>query len=442
MPNNVKVEDFCNKQYIQFAVYQSYRTIASYIDGLKPSLRKVVYVVDKGNIKENIKISALTSRVIEQVNYLHGDASLNNAIAGLAANYVGCGNINLLVPEGNFGTRFVQESAAPRYIYTHKSDMFDKVFNKQDSEVLIKQYFEGDQIEYAYYVPTIPLILVNGSEGIGNGFAQKILPRSIKDIKKAIKSYLAGEEIKPIKPSFNGFNGTVEWNDKKENYRIFGKIEKNTPTTYTITELPIGYDLNSYIKVLNELCENDVIKTYRDFSEDDKFKFVVYLKRENVNWTEQQIYEKLKLIKSETENFTCTDENGGIVEFKNEIELLKRYVDIRVEYYNKRKKFQLEKMKQELITMGSKIVFIRGVVKDEIKVAKVSKKEIEEQISKVEKISKIDGNYDYLLNMPIYSLTNEKISELEEKFIKLRDEYKALYEKDTKQIWVEELEKI
>ena len=129
----MQITKFYNEEYVHSALYQSFRSIGNYIDGMKVSARKIFYVVDKNNIKNEIKVSSLSSMVINETEYLHGDVSLNGNVIGLAANYIGSNNINLLFPSGNFGSRFMglDGAAAPRYIYTYKSRIFDYLFQKR-----------------------------------------------------------------------------------------------------------------------------------------------------------------------------------------------------------------------------------------------------------------------------------------------------------------------
>jgi DNA topoisomerase-2 len=142
-----------------------------------------------------------------------------------------------------------------------------------DRDVLEEQWFEGERIEYKYYVPILPLILINGSEGIGNGFAQKILPRNIEDVKQEIANKLKSTKytIKPLIPYFKGFNGLVEQNGESNRWIVSGSFTRVNTSTIHITEVPIGYDLKSYLQVLDDLVEKKVIKDYDDNSNDDNF---------------------------------------------------------------------------------------------------------------------------------------------------------------------------
>ncbi len=274
-----KTSEFFNSEYINWASYDNLRKIASLVDGQKNAARKVLWFIQQKNQKQEIKVSQLDSKVAEATEYLHG--SMEGVIVNLAQDYTGTNNINLLYPEGNFGTRLVPEASASRYIYTYGTKEFFEMFNKEDTNILEHQNFEGHQIEPKFLLPKLPLLLINGSEGISSGFAQKILPRNPKEIEKYIKYYLTHPEapVKPFKnkPWFRGFKGEVHPGEEKNQWIIEGAFEVKD-TTVTITELPIGYSLKSYKKVLDKIEDEKKIQSYKDYSQED-FHFVIKMDR-------------------------------------------------------------------------------------------------------------------------------------------------------------------
>jgi DNA topoisomerase-2 len=176
--------------------------------------------------------------------YLHGEVSLEGVIVNLAQNFVGSNNLPLLSPEGSFGTRFIPEAGASRYIYTKMQPYLTDIFKKEDEPLLEKQYFEGSQIEYKYYVPIIPILLINGNEGISSGFAQKILPRDINEIKEAIISILNDNFVDRIKPSYNEFEGNII-QIGENSYEIQGVIEKGKRNTICVPILYVSTDITT-----------------------------------------------------------------------------------------------------------------------------------------------------------------------------------------------------
>jgi len=430
----LKISEFFNNDYVTYAAYDNIRKIASYIDGLKLSSRKVIFTVLKNNINKDEKVNRLAGKVAEKTEYLHGEKSLEGVIVNLAQNFVGSNNLNLLSPEGSFGTRFIPEPGASRYIYTKMMPYLRLIFKEEDEPLLEEQEFEGNKIEYKYFIPIIPLLLVNGSEGISNGFAQKILPRKIDTIINAIENKLNDKDY-DLTPGFEGFNGEIV---KSENgWEIRGKFEKIGRTTILITELPIGYTLKKYISELDKLEEKKVIKKYKDLSEDDNFKFEITVSTDFMNKSDYDILNTLKLIKKVSENFTSIDENNKIIEFKNEYELFEKYFQIRLKYYTKRKNYLIQKLENEIEFLKDKMLFINSIINNKLIIQKRKKSEIIEDCKNLG-----IKFYDNHLKMNLLNLTEEKVNELQEEINKKENEIKELKNKTEKDLWIEDLNRL
>lgn len=121
-------------------------------------------------------------------------------IVNLAQNYVGSNNINLLQPIGQFGTRINggKDSASPRYIFTMLSPLARMIFPVADDPLLKENFEDGMRIEPEWYCPILPMVLVNGAEGIGTGWSTKIPNYSPREIVANIKRMLAGEPLEPM----------------------------------------------------------------------------------------------------------------------------------------------------------------------------------------------------------------------------------------------------
>jgi len=167
----IRLEDFFNTDYVDSASYDNLRKIASIADGLKNSSRKIIHTMIDKNIKDKTKVARLVSTIAEHTEYLHGEVGLAGVMVNLARKFVGTNNIPFIQRDGAFGTRHKPAAAAPRYIKTRKEDYLDKIYMKEDYPVLISQQFEGYNIEPRYFVPSIPMLLINGSEGLSTGFA-------------------------------------------------------------------------------------------------------------------------------------------------------------------------------------------------------------------------------------------------------------------------------
>lgn len=431
----MQISEFLNNQYADAALYINYRSTPSFIDGLKNSARKVVYTIKKNNIKSQLKVSALGSKVVECSNYLHGDTSIQGTIVTLSQNFCGSNNLPILEGIGSFGTRHIPEAAAPRYIFAKPESYFDALFRKEDDQNLIAQSFEGDEIEPMFYVPTLPLVLINGSSGIGVGFSSKILNRKIENIIQAINDKLDGKKLNEnlFIPYWNGFKGTVKKVDDKWEIRGIAELNKNK---VKISELPMTYNLMSYLDKLKKLKEKGVILKYVDYSENDNFSFEITLSPEEAKLKEETILNDLGLVEYITENLTCIDENNKVKEYNSAIEIFEDYYRIKIEYLNKRIKSEIIRLTNEEKVLNEIYSFIKNVIAGVINV-KVKKSELEKQLKELKYF-----NIDKLISLPIYSLTEDKAEEAKKKWQNKIKELEDMKKQTPITLWKKDLKEL
>ena len=441
----MNITEYFNVDVCNSASYDNYRKIGSVIDGLKPSSRKCLYTIVKNNISTPKKVSQLKSDAASQTQYLHGDQSLEGVIVSMAQNFAGSNNIPLLKREGAFGTRLIHAAAAGRYIFTCKEDYLDKIFKKEDEAVLIEQVFEGETIEPKYYVPILPMLLVNGSIGLTTGFTQKILQHNPKDLIAYIEAKLSGKTPKKtIKPWFKGFIGDVEESKEKGdgNWLIKGKFEKISGNEIEITEIPVNYSLEDYTEVLDKLEESKQIKEYKDLSDNGSFRFRVkfYRNEQGLDINDKDLLDKLKLVTSVTENYTSFDDTNKVHEFKTLYEALDYYYEVRLAYYGKRREWQIKDITRKILEAVSKYTFINGVINKEIVISNKEDEQIVKQLEKVDKIIKVNDSYDYLLAMPMRSMTKAHMQKLREAIKALKETLDALKHTTTAEMWQKDLD--
>lgn len=431
---------FYNYEYSNYSLYTTLRMMASAIDGLKNSHRKILCTLLLKNINTEIKVSQLDSKMAETTEYLHGSAS--SAIVTMAQNFAGTNNLPLLARSGNFGTRFTPEASAPRYIYTYKEKYVDQLFKKDDEAILVKQIFEGNEIEPQFYVPTLPMLVINGSEGVATGFAQKILSRNVKDVEKYISGILKGKSRKFMEliPYFNGFNGLVERGENEAQWIVKGVLSKTSVAKVTVTELPINVSYKDYIKTLDELEDKGVIKSYNDKCDNDVFNFEVSMDSKIIKeLSEDELLQKLKLIKKITENYTSIDENNKVRQFKDIYGIVDYFISVKLKYTNLRKQHIINTISSDISQLQSKYNFIKAVLDNKLIINKRSKQDIVSDLEKMKDIITVDDNYDYLLRMPIYSLTDEKVKELQESISKKELELTTIKSKTETDLWLEDI---
>lgn len=420
---NVSYQDLINKELIHFSNYDNDRSIPNVCDGLKPSQRKILYCALKNNIKKEIKVAQFASKVAEQTSYHHGENSLQGAIIGMAQDFIGTNNINLLHPSGNFGSAHSgpKTAASPRYIFTHLSNATSGIFLQDELNILKYLEDDGTIIEPEYFMPVIPMILVNGCEGIGTGYSTTVLKYNIEDIIENVLLTLQGKKQKRMIPWFKNFKGTIQTSkDKHGTFISKGTYKKISNTEIRITSLPIKIYTNSYKDFLDEkVLKGSFIKDYKNHSDEKtgEINFVIefedpeYIK----NTTNDKLEKDLKLTKSINENnMYLFNENLVLTKYNNPNEIIRDFCKIRIQFYTKKKEYYKQILQKELDVIDNKIRFIKEYVNDILLINKKSKKEVigiltERKYHTFEP----ELNYEYLIGMPISSVTLEKIKDLE-----------------------------
>lgn len=433
------ITEFLSQEYKEFALYSiEGRAIPSVIDGFKPTQRKVINAalnVWKTGNEKHLKVFQLSGIVASTQFYHHGDMSLSNAIINLAQKFKN--NAPLLEEDGQFGSLRSPQAGAPRYIGTKLSPYFKLIY--KDFDLLEYKEEEGEKIEPYFFLPIIPTVLINGGSGIAVGFASNILNRSVGDIIDSCIKCLNGKKLKPITPHLNGFLGEyVQDSENPKKWYIRGRYEIVNSSTVKISELPPSMTYEKYEEVLDKLVESKDITGYEDNCKDNIDYTVKFTRAALEVLDNQKLTKLLKLEESETENFNTLDEFGKLKIFESSEEIVEYFVKFRLTYYQKRKDFQMQKLIHELKILGNRGKFIKSILDGKTIVNNKKKEEIISQIESLS-IDMIDDSYDYLLRMPIYSLTIEMFEKLKEDFSHKKDEIEKLKLIDPKDMYMDDL---
>ena len=458
--NNVSHTDFINKELIHFSIYDCERSIPNLMDGLKTSLRKILYSAFKKNLTTEIKVAQFSGYVSEHSGYHHGEASLNGAIVGMAQDYVGSNNINLLMPNGQFGTRLQggKDSASERYIFTQLNKVTRYIYRKEDDPVL--EYIEDDgyPVEPRYYVPIVPMILVNGGKGIGTGFSTDILSYNIDTLIEILKSKLtSSENNNEITPFYKNFEGSCEKIDDKK-YIVKGVYEKITDKKIKITELPIGYWTDDFKQHIENLIEGDknkkqksFIKDYNDMSTDTVVDFEIILNEsidETSNKDSNNMYNNfektMKLYSTlSTNNMHLFNNEEKLTKYSDVREIIDSYFPVRLEYYQKRKDYQISFLEKEMMLLSNKVSYIQENLNGTIDLRNKKKGVIIEMLSnKNYKVMDNDSDYKYLLKMPMDSVSEENAKKLLNEKENKENELEILKNTTIENMWIMELEEL
>ena len=459
----VPYEEFINKELIHFSKYDCDRSIPNLMDGLKISLRKILFSAFKKNLNTEIKVAQFSGYVSEHSGYHHGEASLNGAIVHMAQNFVGSNNINLLMPNGQFGTRLQggKDSASERYIFTQLNKLTRIIFPDADDKILKYLNDDGLPVEPLYYAPIIPMILVNGTKGIGTGFSTDIMCYNPMEIIQYLRQKLASSDTPPslqeFMPYYEGFSGAIsKISDNK--FLIKGKYEKVGPDKIRIVELPIGTWLDDYKEYLEQLTESvdkagkkitPVIKDYDDMSSDTIIDFIITLQKGLVDELESTVSDNgcnglEKMFKLFTTNTTTNmhlfDAEDKLKKYENVCEIIDDYFDTRIQMYQVRKNYLIMAITEELVLLSNKVKYIKEVLEGTVDLRRKKKDEVSTMLlEKGYSVIDEDSDFKYLTKLPMDSVSEENVEKLEKdhqnKIIDL-DEVKAT---TIQQMWLKEL---
>ena len=460
---DTKIDDFINLEFKHFSNSDNLRSIGSCIDGLKVSQRKILFACFKRKLHSEIRVAQLAGYVSEQAAYHHGEASLQGAIVGMAQNFVGSNNINLLQPNGQFGTRIMggTDSASARYIHTQLNPLTDYIFPSKDFPLLDYVNDDGLLVEPKWYCPIIPMVLINGMVGIGTGFSTNIPQFNPKECINNIRRKMKGEPYLSMMPYYKGFTGKITKKTENNNTVKFitrGKY-KVVNEMVEITELPVGkwtHDFKEFIEnILKE--ENSWILDYENHSTDEKVKFSVKVTDEtlfdNTYKTKDIIEEKFKLQSTRsTTNMHLYNKDGSINKYDNVYQIMDEHYYVRLNMYGRRKDYELNIIQRHIKLLEAKMRFIQDVIDDIVIINRQSKKVIIDKMSELkypfyEKEEIVDyeereikSEYNYLLNLSVYNFTSEKVDELQADIDKSKEEYEELKDMDPKDMWRRELD--
>ena len=478
--------NFVNSELIHFSNADNIRSLPHVMDGLKPSQRKIIFSCLKRNLRDEIRVAQLAGYVSEHAAYHHGEASLNSTIIGMAQNFVGSNNVNLLKPVGQFGSRLMggKDAASPRYIHTYLEDIVSCIFRKEDAALLKYIDDDGDVVEPEYYLPVVPLLAINGSVGIGTGYSTDIPPHKPDDIICLLRHRLEGSMASlaghPLDPWWFGFKGTTRRVDEMtwatRGIYTFDDDKK----TVTITELPAGTWTKDYKAFLDGLLEveekkskeakkeakkaeigsnastkGDVepcgLKGFDDLYNDVDVRFVLYFTEEGYDTLKDNVekFEKqFKLTSSwKTTNMTCFDTEFNIVKYKTIGDILEAFVEKRLPMYEARRMKMLEVLGSQMRELDAKRRFIQAIIDNRLVLQKKSDEEIVAglkacdipALSNLEKPDEYDS-YDYVLRMRMDRVKQSAVVELDGQWEEKRTEKERLDAETGSSMWLADLE--
>lgn len=486
----VSYKDFVDKELVLFAKANVSRAIPSMVDGFKPSQRKVLFGCFKRNLKNDVKVAQLVGYVSEQAAYHHGETSLSETIVGMAQDFVGSNNINLLMPQGQFGTRLQggKDSASARYIYTRLAPITRAIFPAADDHVLEYQNEDGLSVEPRWYCPILPMVLVNGVEGIGTGWSSSVPNFNPRDIISNLRRWLKGKQLEDMTPWYAGFCGRIVKSKEEGKFEVAGIISYLGDNKAEITELPVKRWTQDYREFLEEHLPkgekkkegNKLLEDYQEHHSEKTVHFELSLSAEGNAQAEKDNLEKAFKMRSSISlnNMMLFNADGKIKKYDSALDILREFADVRLSIYETRKAYLLARLTREREVLSAKARFVKMVIEGKIVIRKRKIVDLAQDLRKNgfkalwelkgesaaeteekgedEEADEDDGSgeegdapdatrkavkdFEYLVGMPISTLTAEKVAKLMQEQEKKAQELQTLKRKKPSDLWLEDLE--
>lgn len=474
----ITYKEFIDNELIHFSQYDCERSIPNIMDGLKTSQRKILYSAFKRNLTTELKVAQFSGYVSEHSNYHHGEASLNQTIISMAQDFMGSNNINLFLPNGTFGSRLMggSDHASERYIYTLLNPITYYIFNKDDNKILDYLNDDGIMVEPTWYCPIIPMILINGSKGIGTGYSTEILQYNPLDIIDYLIKKLNGvteDDEKIFIPYYLGFNGEIKLIDAKDylpeddgstgslNSKYYRFICKGVYTvvdddTIHVTELPVGLSITDFKILIEKLCDTveirgkkvaPIIKDYSDNSTDKIINFmIVFIKgelqkllKEPGNYGCNMVEKKLKLYACcSTSNMHLIDANDKLKKYITVNNIIDEYYLIRYNLYEKRKELLINELEYDISVLSNKINFINENIKGTIEL-RLKKTDYINNLLMEKEYMQVDNTFNYLIKLPMDSVNEENVQKLENDYTAKYELLKEIKNTTIEEMWLSEL---
>lgn len=443
------ISDFINYEMIRFSIDDCRRSLPNVMDGLKVSQRKVLHACFLKNLKytgKAIKVFQLGGAVAEKTNYHHGDKSMNGTITAMGQDFIGSNNIPLLDRGGQFGTREdggKKTAADARYIFTRLGRLTRLIFRPEDDDLLTYINDNGDMVEPEFFVPIIPMILVNGiTAGIGTGWSSKVPAYNPLDVIEAVKLWIYNSssnitfEGDSLVPWYRNFTGLIEPCGENK-FITYGKIERIGNNKVKIIELPIGKWTENFREYLYQLQEDKLVSRVVNHSTDENIDFTI-TETEDFSCT----IETLKLqTYLHTSNMICYTEKSLINKFYDVQEIIDYFCELRLQYYEKRREKIINDLSAKLLVMKNKCRFLEEVMDETLVIYRVDEVKINEDLE-ARKYEKIENSFKYLLDMNIRSFSQQKIDRLKQDIKSAEISLKEIQDKKASDIWLRDLDEL
>ena len=463
--NSVTHDKFVHEGMKHYSQATLTRAIPNLADGFKESQRKVLYTLLKKyrskTSSHEIKVERFAGEISLTTSYHHGQTSLEDAIISMAQDYVGSNNLNLLLPKGAFGTRNFggTDSASSRYIFISLNDEAKKIFRIEDEAVLNQLEDDGDMIEYEWFAPIIPMVLVNGVNGIATGFSSQIPQYDPEDIREELKKKIHDPKYKvQMEPKIRGWTGQLHKGVK--GYSSTGVMHLDEKKKeIKVTELPAYMSTEKFLQGIEDLiaetnAKKKLIRDVHNNSNQTNINITLFLTPLGVKTFSGEenlanTYKTLGMVNApaqlRTENMHLLSpmNNNAIKKYKNVDEIVEEFITMRSMIYEKRIAFILKTLKEDCKILDAKMKFIKDVLENKINFKKQDEAQIIKYLTE-SKYHKVSGSgssgYEYLLTMSIRSMTTDNVEKLKKRLEQCNKSVAYYSKVKPHALWISELD--
>nr|WRJ69475.1 DNA topoisomerase 2 [Oceanusvirus sp.] len=448
----VSLRDGVNRELAHFSHEDVARSLPSVVDGLKESQRKILYAAKNRSSAEEIRVAQMAAYVSQVSSYHHGEASLQGAIVGMAQTYVGTGSLQIMHDQGQFGSRLEggKDAASSRYIHTRLTEAAKAMFPSAD-EPLLERALDDDRkpIEPIYFVPVLPVLLLNGSVGIATGWSTSVPCFSPDDVAEAYRARLLGDEtalrsLSSAKPFYRGFKGEIELEDGK--WYSKGIWKKTGLKTAEILELPVGTWTSPYKQFLEEMAANPKsgLKSIEPRYTESVIRFVLNFDSQ-ASLSAADPWDAFKLRSDRclsTSNMHALDPGNRVEKYADPGTVAETHFSIRYKLYQRRLEMQRNTAERDVRFAEAREGFVADVVARALDVTGEESVIHEHCERKGWPSDASHSGYDYLTNMPVSSLTRERHQRLVRDLEKKRERLREIMSMTAEGAWLEEIDAV
>ncbi len=413
---SVPLTDIVKEEYRNYQIYTLMDRAIPYLqDGLKPGQRRILFTLYKNQSKGLMKVSSATGLVLTL--HPHGPASVESAIVNLAQDYTFSNNYPLIDKKGYFGERMETAPAASRYIECKLGKLTEYLLFDDLNQVQMVPNYDEKVMEPLCLLPKLPMMLLNGAEGIGTGFSSVIPSFHHSDIINSIIQYLETKKAKKLRPYVHYYKNKIE-TDEKGRF-VFGMKFEEIGGSIFITELPRGYDAQKVYRYLTKYIDEDYIKDFIDSTVNNDIKIeLVFKKGQQPSLLE--VESKMGAVSTLVPNYTLISERGVRI-FNAPEEIIEIFAQERLKVVRKRYQLLVLDLEKKIRQNNEIIRFIK---EKEYEVATKSAN----RKTYVEYLDKKKFTFsEYLADMPIYRMTKE---EVEKRQLMVKDDTLSMKEFD------------